>query len=468
MTDRSLRWIFIMGMSLLIGIGCQSEERTALPDAAASKPQAPKALVAAPAQKPNSNCDTKALRGHLEQAAKRPLSDASLARQAAALVQETARQRSCFEGKPPLELCADLFRRPTSDATFQVMRSTALPALRSLYDDRLIYWRTNPEAKAPKAKAGTEDGLLACLEIMAVYGDPDDLMRLQQAARSGLAAKDPRWANILMRGMMRHPVEAGILLDKLSNPLPPAFIGASLLGLANRLLSQGKLQRHPLDNAAGLAQLQSWVEGRPGDNPSWRITAVSSLAGMRSPASTKLIVLAEQDPNLRIQMEAAWVRATRGQKKAIDKLADWAADPRLSKVACAYLQELGHAGRIPAITREDKFAAEAAFGAWLIGPNEFGAPPDKLEQIDMRNIAWPPTADQRALRVFHYTYPGVDGFGVTGGSFIFAMKSTEGPLQAKLENIYAMACCWELQQMKDPRGENCDMPRGMQLLGFNP
>ncbi len=463
MTDRSLRWIFITGMSLLIGIGCQSEERAALPDAAASKPQAPKALQAAPAQKPNSNCDTKALRGHQEQAAKRPLSNASLARQAAALVQETARQRSCFEGRPPLELCADLFKRPTSEATFQVMRSTAMPALRSLYDDRLTSWQTDP-----KGKAGSEDGLLACLEIFAVYGDPDDLMRLQQAARSGLAAEDPRWANILMRGMMRHPTEAGILLDKLSNPLPPAFIGASLLGLANRLLSQNKLQRHPLDDAAGLAQLQSWVEGRPGDNPSWRITAVSSLAGIRSPASTPLIALAEQDPNLRIQVEAAWVRAMRGQKKAIDKLASWAADPRLSKVACAYLKELGHAARIPAITREDKFAAKAAFGEWLLGPSEFGAPPDKLEQIDLRNIAWPPTADKRALRVFRYTYPGVDGFGVTGGSRIFAMKSTEGPLQAKLENIYAMACCWELQQMNDPRGENCDMARGMHLLGFKP
>ena len=80
--------------------------------------------------------------------------------------------------------------------------------------------------------------------------------------------------------------------------------------------------------------------------------------------------------------------------------------------------------------------------------------------MDERSLSWPPTGDTRSLRVFHYRYPAVEGYGVVGGPEPFSMHSDDGPLLAKLTDIYAMACCHQLKQADDPRGQDCDLARG--------
>jgi hypothetical protein len=173
-----------------------------------------------------------------------------------------------------------------------------------------------------------------------------------------------------------------------------------------------------------------------------------------------------------VQLEAAWASAYRGGTAGLTFLARACEDPNQSLMARQYLEELGHADRIPAQALEPDFDALAQMCRWLGHPNEFGEPPTEIELYDAREIHWPPTDDERRVWLFKYTYAGRGeagadevGLGMVG-SITFALFGETTPDMAP-EDAYGVHCCWELEVNDDPRApKKRSAKAGRKLLGI--
>ena len=111
---------------------------------------------------------------------------------------------------------------------------------------------------------------------------------------------------------------------------------------------------------------------------------------------------------------------------------------------------LGREDAIPAQALDPGFRAKAEFSQWLADPNELGRPPDELEIVDHRELAWPPEFQPKTLWLIKYrlrdkTASTADDVGVgLVGSITF------GHFGDKLEqrcpdDCYAIHCYWELE-----------------------
>ena len=100
--------------------------------------------------------------------------------------------------------------------------------------------------------------------------------------------------------------------------------------------------------------------------------------------------------------------------------------------------------------------ALAEMAEWLSHPNEFGRPPDELERVDTRTLAWPPTRDTRRLWLVRYRYenPSPHGQAEEGvglvGSVTFALFG-EATCARSVDDLYGLYCAWELEVRGDPR-----------------
>lgn len=356
--------------------------------------------------------------------------------------QQRATQEEALVGGSALHQLAAFFQSVGSKRAAEVLRDEGHPRLLRLYD--LEY----------EADDHHPDEALFLLKIFAMYGQEDGAQRIIQAAHDGFEADNFMWSVIFRElSAEAHPCRF-LILDALSEPLPKGFIAVTFLDFVNELAVRGELRDHPFDTAIGRRLLRGWLMNPQVEEYSYALSATTSLPFIASPHRNKLLALAMDHADAKVQLEAAWASAKLGSTAGLKMLSRCCLDPHHCTTACAYLEELKQAAMIPAPARTPNFQAMAEMCDWLAHPQEYGRPPEEIELYDTRVLFWPPTDDRRRLWLFKYVYREVGKQDETGvglvGSVTFALFG-ETTTALSPEDIYALHCCWELEVNSDPR-----------------
>jgi hypothetical protein len=321
---------------------------------------------------------------------------------------------------------------------FEVMRSQGVPLLLRFYDE------------LTKNQSGeSEDALLFALKVMAMYGSPEGTDRVIAAAKRPLDPEDYMWSVILKIYSENHP-QTNKVFTALANPIPPGFIAVSLLDAANATALAGGAIKHPFDSPEGWKTLEKWLTAKEPDHFSYAHSATVALPFMSRKKQFRLLAIASKHPEVSVRMEAAWATAKVGNETGIRQLSEFCLDQNHSATACQYLEELGRAGAIPSAAKSPDFVAKAEFAQWLSHPNELGRPPDRLDIVDHRTLAWPPAGKKKDLWLIKYTVYDETGLeeddidvGMVGSTTfcLFSYKLAHRPP----EDGYAIHCSWELE-----------------------
>ena len=258
------------------------------------------------------------------------------------------------------------------------------------------------------------------------------------------------WHVILSAFSEGHP-HLGYVCEALSDPLPRGFLAVALLDCSNGAAIRGELQRHPFDSQAGWKQLRAWLEDRDPDHFSYANSATASLPFVSNPPRDQLLALATDHVDVGVQIEAAWAAGKLSREAGLKTLARFCLDLNHSEVAQRYLAELNREDLVPAEVREPSFRAKAEMASWPAHPNELGQPPDELEIVDHRQLAWPPEGKPKPFWLIHYRLFDRTGLeednvdcGLVGSMTwcFFCYRMHERPP----EDAYAMHCYWEMKQ----------------------
>jgi hypothetical protein len=345
----------------------------------------------------------------------------------------------------PLHALLSLFQDAATEEAAEVFAERGVPELCRVFDESLETLEDDADV----------DALMFLLKILAMYRTYEGTLRVVAAARRPFRPDRFMWSVILGQYDKEHP-HWRALCDQLRDPLPEGFLAVAYLDMANNLAIGGALTCHPFDTPAGVAQLAAWLTNLSPEEFSYAHSAAASLPFISPPARDALVSLAMDHPDTAVQMEAAWASARLGSEGGIKVLARYARDPRYSRVACQYLEELDRIEAIPRCALEEDFRAMAEMCHWLAHPNEFGRPPDDIEVYDRRELYWPPTGDRRRLWLLKYRYRAEEaqaedevGVGMVG-SITFALFGEVTP-DLSPEDVYALHCCWELECREDRR-----------------
>lgn len=363
--------------------------------------------------------------------------------------------------RSPLHDVIAVFQQPAVRDAANVMREWGLGALRRLYDEQLARYRERGPV-SPWDRLAND--LLFALKVFASYGGPEQYQRLEAAARLPLEPEGFLWSVVIQA---LDEDDAVRLFDALRDPIPPGFLAVALLDRANDLARADRLDAHPFDTDEGHARLAALIADK--DNESWAHSATAAIPFLGAGVRDRLLAAAREHPAVNVRLEAAWAQVVLGDESGVHLLAAWARDPRTSRRAVAYLEELGRADEIPIEAREPDFAAMAELCEWLAHPNEYGRPPDAVWVTDRRRIQWPPTRDERDVWLVRYAYGEgegrTEGVGMVG-SMTFALFD-EGTAALAAEDVYALHCCWELAMNHDERAPaERSVAEGRRLLGF--
>ena len=294
----------------------------------------------------------------------------------------------------------------------------------------------------------TADDLLFLLKMLALYGTREGAEKIVEAARIPLKPDGYMWSVVLSAFSEGHP-ERDFVFRSLTDPLPPDFIGVSLLDSANRNALEGELAVHPFDTDQGRGQLRAWLISRNSEEYSYAHSATAALPFLHGPARDELLGLAREHTDEGVRIEAAWASAKLGQEIGLRMLAEYCRDPSHSATASRYLKELGKTDRIPEEARDADFQAKAEFANWLAHPNELGRPPNEVEVVDKRTLYWPPAGERTMLWLIKYVLRDEYGLeaddvdcGLVGSSTwcFFSYQMHRRPP----EDCLAIHCCWEL------------------------
>ena len=321
----------------------------------------------------------------------------------------------------------------------QVLHEEGIPELLRLFDE------------IQSAPAGDESNpLLFILKILALYGTTDGTLKVLEAARQPLKPDGYLWSVILGIYKPGHP-QNELLYGSLRDPLPPDFIGVSLLDAANACLIEGAAMPHPFDTAEGKQRLRAWLTNTAGDEPSYAHSATAALPFITDPGRDELLNLAMKHPDAGVQIEAAWAAAKLGRDEGLCRLVDSCRELQHAQVAKRYLGELGRDDLIPPEAKDPNFEALAEFAQWLAHPSELGRSPDDLQIVDHRQLAWPPERELKPFWLIKYTVRDTTGLGEDDvecglvGSTTFCFFSYK-LAQRPPEDAYAVHCYWELEQ----------------------
>ncbi len=356
----------------------------------------------------------------------------------------------------PLGSLAFLFQNEASTEATRVLRDRGIPELLRLVDAAMEY------AGCPGQP------IVAVCKMFALYLSKPGLARVVTAARR--FPDEFMWDIIFgIYGEPDHPQQLQ-LVEQLRDPLPTDFAAVTYLDLCNTLARKGKLKKHPFDAPEGHSQLEVWLTAK--DNFSFAQSAAAALPFIVTKARNSLAAIAMDHPDTDVQVEAAWASAYRGGTAGLAFLVRMCNDPNHSLRAQNYLEELGHADRIPPAALEPDFHAMCQMCAWLRHPNEYGKEPTEITLYDTRELLWAPTKDHRRVWLFKYTFAnhnedGTDAVGVgMVGSITFALFGETNPEQSP-EDIYGLHCCWELEMNNDRRAPKKRTAKaGRKLLGL--
>lgn len=336
-------------------------------------------------------------------------------------------------------------------ALFQTVESTEAPAYEVLRNEGLPHLIRIFKAEAAKDDEEFENDLLFVLKILAIYGTREGAEVVVDAARKPLAPDDYLW-NVILLAFADHP-HRSLVFDALSNPLPPGFIGVSLLDAANAAALEGDLDHHPFDSGAGVERLKAWLTDADPDHFSHAHSATAALPFIENAERESLLALAMKHSDIDIRMEAAWAVGKLGRESGFRELSQHCLNPGYSERAQRYLRELGREDLIPAEVRETGFRAMAKFGDWLAHPSELGRPPDEMQVIDHRELNWPVDGERKPFWLIRYRVHDTTGLaeddmdaglvgGVTWCFFSYSMHLRPP------EDAYAIHCYWELQRFE--------------------
>lgn len=321
----------------------------------------------------------------------------------------------------------------------EVLREHGIPELLRLFDDI--------QEKPAKDDLNT---LMFILKVFALYGTTGGALKIIEAARQPLKADGYMWSIVFRIFKGDHP-EAALIYRSLRDPLPPEFIGISLLDAANACLIEGGEMEHPFDSSEGKQRLQTWLANTDPGEFSYAHSATAALPFISNPERDELLKLAMNHPDATVQMEAAWAAAKLGQKDGVQRLIEYCYDFNHAQTAKQYLTELGREDAIPVAANEPGFVALAGFAKWLAHPNELGRVPDDLEIIDHRKLAWPPEREVKPFWLIKYRAKDATGLdeddvecGLVGSVTFcfFSYKLAQRPP----EDAYAVHCYWEMEK----------------------
>ena len=361
----------------------------------------------------------------------------------------------------PLRLLASLFQRVREPEAFDVLAERGMPRLLAHYRARLGASRRNRE------------DLLFLLKVFAMYPSEEGVEEIASAARRGLWAEDFLWETILQQFDGEHPHRL-LLCDKLRDPLPRGFTAIAFLDFANGLTIGGDVEEHPFDSPVGKALLEGYLTDGDPERYSFAHSATAALPFVSRPERDRLLALALDHPDERVQLEGAWASAMLGSEGGLKLLKHRCLDPRYNGIARAYLAELEREDAVPPEAFEPSLVARAELCMWLAHPGEFGRVPDEVEVFDRRRMYWPPSDDERELWLIRYRYAprepeGKEEVGVgLVGSIPFCLNGEVTP-ETSPDDAYALHCCWELEVNGDPRApETRSVEAGRAILAAGP
>lgn len=316
-----------------------------------------------------------------------------------------------------------------------------------------------------------EDDLANILRVFARYQSKEGASRIIEAARRPIAPDSYLWYSIFLSLSKENP-HGDFVLRAIRAPLPDERIARQLLGSANQMMLQDELNEHPFNTPAGQKQLESWLTNLSAESSeedvSNAIDATVALAFVASENRERLLKLALENPNKKIQLEAAWAAAKSDYSFGLDALVALCKDLHYSANAKDYLEEIEKKDAIPAEALEPNFAAKAEFSQWLQHPNELGEIPDELEIVDHRELPWPPTGDMTKVWLIRYLQKDKTGLspdnvdiGFVGGMtwcfFVYDL------MRRPVEDAYAIHAYFEMQNQEliqdAPEEELLDLDR---------
>ena len=299
-----------------------------------------------------------------------------------------------------------------------------------------------------------ENDLIYVLRIFAQYKSKEGASRIIEAARRPIAPDSYWWYSIFATLTKEHP-HGDFVLRAIRAPLPDEKIAGQLLSAANQMMLSKEITEHPFDTPAGHKQLEAWltqpsVNSNADDESSYALDATVALAFVASEDREKLLQLAIQNPNKKIQLEAAWAAAKTNNNFGVEALVEFCKDVHFSATAKDYLEEIEKKDSIPAEALEPNFAAKAEFSQWLQHPNELGEIPDELEIVDQRELPWPPAGEMSKVWLIRYLQkddtglePDESNIGLVGSMTwcFFAYDLNRRPV----EDAYAIHAYFELE-----------------------
>ncbi len=397
----------------------------------------------------------------LERWAHTELDSVEVARQACALIRdyEAHPEKFSSEGafRSSFSSLTAIFQQARGPETQALLRAEALPVLLRLYDERLARWSKAPGRGGHDSLASE---LLFALKIFALYRAPEGLQRILEAARLPLSPEESMWSVVFGALADSDPREALRLGTALREPLPQGYLGMALLDMANTLSREHGLAPHLFDTPEGHERLRVMLT-ETDEHSFYAHSAAASLPFLTDPQP--LFALAHEHPDLPVRMEAAWASARLGERVGLERLVEWARSPMTRYSAVIYLKELGAE---PPPSEPPELDAMGELCHWLEHPSELGTLPDSIELYDHRRLFWPPTGDTRDVWLLRYRCEDADppeGVGMVGSVTFVLFNTTSADMPP--EDIYALHCCWELQQQGDPRApRELSVAAGRKLL----
>ena len=319
-----------------------------------------------------------------------------------------------------------------------LLRERGIPLLYAIFDRGFANEKTH-----------SSSDLLFVLKILANYGTQEGTARVLSAARAAYKADDYMWSVILRAYAHDHPHTASLFLA-LRDPLPPSFIGVSLVDAANAACSADAALEHPFDTSAGATRLRQWLADVEVDRFSYAVSATAALPFLRRVSIDALLELASVHPHTPVRLESASAEARLQRPSGIARLARFALDVNHSNVARRYLEELGASDVVPAEALTPGFQARAEFAEWLAHPSELGRPPDEVEIVDHRVLRWPPEFAPKPFWLLRYRVNRDNGLddddcdvGMVGSTTfcLFTYNLNQRPP----EDGYAIHCAWEME-----------------------
>ncbi len=316
--------------------------------------------------------------------------------------------------------------------------------------------------------------LMFCFKILAMYQTPQAVPLIVRAMREW--PEEYLWRISLQYFAEKDAPQADLLIRTVGEDIPRDAAGVAYLECVNARAREYGLSPHPFSTPSGIIRLKELLTN-PDPQDDNAISATAALPFLPRDAQSELFSLALDHPNWEVQLEAAWAMAKIGNERGFSLMVDFAKDVHKFIKVARYLHELGRDSLLPSETLSEDFQAMAEMSNWLQHPSELGRIPDELIQVDTRELCWPPTNDTRRVWLFRYTCKppaGVEadendtGIGMVGS--VTWVLFSESTANMKPEDVYALHCCWELQQNDDELapGER-DVQTGLSILRkYNP